>query len=195
MKKAEIILGAIALTALVLNLLFAPSGSIITVLSLSILSVLYMYLSFALFNGIRLRHIFKKDAYKGVGTMRIIGAILTGVALAATIVGLLFKFQSWPGATINLSVGLIGLAIALIVCSIKYSKTKSDYYTTIFKRIAVYGGLGIIFLILPKEIWLELKYRNHPGYVNALKDSMANPNNQELWDKVEKECQKMNEEK
>jgi hypothetical protein len=52
MKKAEIILGAIALTALVLNLLFAPSGSIITVLSLSILSVLYMYLSFALFNGI-----------------------------------------------------------------------------------------------------------------------------------------------
>ena len=120
MKKAEIILGAIALTALALNLLLVPGGGVLTVLSLSTLSVLYMYLSFAIFNGIRLRQIFKKDSYKGISKMRIVGAILTGLALSMTTIGLLFKFQSWPGATMNLAIGLLGLAIALIVGSIKY---------------------------------------------------------------------------
>lgn len=127
--------------------------------------------------------------------MRIVGAILTGLALSMTIIGLLFKFQSWPGATMNLAIGLLGLVIALIVGTIKYSKTKSDYYTKIFKRIAVYGGLGVILLLLPKETWLELKYRNHPNYVNAIKNAKADPDNQELWDKVDEERQKMNEEK
>ena len=193
MKKAEIILGAIALIALALNLLLVSGGGVLTVLSLSTLSVLYMYLSFALFNGIRLRHIFKKDSYKGISTMRIVGAILTGLALSMTIIGLLFKFQSWPGATVNLAIGLLGLAIALIVVTIKYSKTKSDYYTKIFKRIAVFGGLGLILIILPKETWLELKYRDHPDYVEAVKKAMSDPDNQELWDKVDEERQRMNE--
>lgn len=149
MKKAEIILGAIALTSLALNLLLVPGGVVLTVLSLSTLSVFYMYLSFALFNDIQIRRIFKKDSYKGISTMRIVGAILTGLALSMTIVGLLFKFQSWPGATMNLGLGLVGLLIALIVGTVKYSKTKSDYYTKIIKRIAVYGGLG---LISPKRL-------------------------------------------
>ncbi|EJF10152.1 hypothetical protein [Pontibacter sp. BAB1700] len=195
MKKTEIVLGAIAVVALILNLLFVPGSSILTVISLSAISVLYMYLSFALFNGVRLRYIFKKNSYKGISTMRIIGAVLTGLALSITLIGLLFKFQDWPGATINLGVGLFGLVIALIVGAVKYSKSKSDYYTKIFKRIAVYGGLGLIMLLLPKEAWLEFRYRNHPEYVKAVKKAMAESDNQELWDKAEEERQKMNVEK
>ncbi len=126
--------------------------------------------------------------------MRIVGAILTGLALSMTTAGLLFKFQSWPGAIMNLAIGLLGLAIALIIGTIKYSKTKSNYYTRIFKRIAVYGGLGLILLILPKRTWLELKYRNQPDYVDAVKKAMADPDNQELWDKVNEEHEKMNKE-
>lgn len=192
MKKAELILGAITLIALVLNLFLTPYSGVLTVLSLSALSAMYMYFSFALFNGVRLRHIFKKASYKEIPAMRIVGAVLTGFALAATIMGLLFKIQYWPGANVNLAVGVIGLAIVLIVGAIKYSMTKSKYYTGIFKRIAVYGGLGLILLILPRHTWLEFKYRNHPGYVEAFKKAMADPDNQELWDKVDQEQEKWN---
>jgi TonB family protein len=168
MKKTEIILGVIAIIALTIQLLNLPGGGILTVLTLSTVSTMYMFLSFALFNDIRLRKIFKKDSYKGISTMRILGAILTGLALSITTIGLLFKFQSWPGASFPLRFGLFGLLIGLIVGLIKYQKTKSDYYTKIFKRIAIYGGLGLILMILPRETWLEIRNRNHPEYMLGL---------------------------
>ncbi len=195
MKKAEIILGTVAIVSLIINLLNVAGGGVLTVLSLSTVSTFYIYLSFALFNNIRLRKTFKKGSYKGISKMRIVGAILTGVALSFTTVGLLFKFQSWPGASFNLGFGLFGLLIGLIVGLIKYQKTKSDYYTKIFKRIAIYGGLGLILMILPRETWLEIRNRNHPEYIEAVKKAWADPENQKLWDKVDEEREKMNEEK
>ena len=194
MKKGEIIIATLSLIALGLNLLLIPGGGVLTVLTLSTLSMLYMNLSFALFNGIRLRNIFKKDSYKGISTMRIIGAVGTGLALSMTIIGLLFKFQSWPGASLNLGAGLVGLLIATVIGTIKYFRNKSDFYTKIFKRIAVFGGLGLILMLTPKTTWVEIKYRNQPTYVDALKKAMAAPDNKELWDKVEVERQKMNNE-
>lgn len=195
MKKAEIIIGTISIIALGLNLLLVPGSGILTVLSLSSLTMIYFYLSFALFNDIRLRKIFKKESYKGISTLRIVGAIGAGLALSITIVGLMFKFQSWPGASFNLGIGLVGLLIVTIIGLIKYSKNKSDYYTRIFKRTAVFGGLGLILMLIPKASWIELKYRNHPDYVKALKNAMDNPDNKELWDKVEEERKRMNDEK
>ena len=175
MKKTEIILGAIAIIALTIQLLNLPGGGILTVLTLSTVSTMYMFLSFALFNDIRLRKIFKKDSYKGISTTRILGAILTGLALSITTIGLLFKFQSWPWASFPLRFGLFGLLIGLIVGLIKYQRTKSDYYTKIFKRIAIYGGLGLILMILPRETWSEIRNRNHPEYIEAVKKAWAHP--------------------
>jgi hypothetical protein len=81
-----------------------------------------------------------------------------------------------------------------IIGVIKYSKNKSSYYTRIFKRTAIFGGLGLILMLTPKTSWIELKYRNQPEYVDALKKAMADPDNKELWDNVETERQKMNNE-
>ncbi len=192
MKKGELIIATLSIIALGLNILLIPGGSFLTVLTLSTLSVLYMYLSFALFNHIRLRTIFKKDSYKGISTMRIVGAVMTGFALSVTTIGLLFKFQSWPGASFNLSAGLVGLILITIIGTIKYSKNKSEYYTRIFKRVAIIGGLGLILMLTPKTSWIKLKYRNHPEYVNALIKAMTHPDNKELWDNVEVERQRMN---
>lgn len=192
MRKYEIIIGSLSILALGLNLLLIPSGGILTVLTLSILSIIYVFLGFALFNDIRLRNIFKKESYTSVSGLRILGAVGAGWALSATINGLMFKFQSWPGADSNLGVGLVGLLIVTIIGTIKYSKNKSEYYTRIFMRIAIFGGLGLILMLTPKTSWIELKYRNHPAYVDALKKAMADPDNIKLWDKVEAERQKMN---
>lgn len=187
MKKAEIIFGVVALTALVLNLLLMPKSGVLIFISLLTLSLFYFCLSFALFNGIRFRHIFKKDSYKGISAMRILGAIFAGHALSLIIIGLLFRFQSYPLATTSLVVGLIELGLVLIVGLIRYSKTKSDYYTKIFKRIAVYGGLGLILLLIPKETLLEFKDRNQPDYFEAIEKSMTEPDNMELQEKVNEE--------
>lgn len=194
MKKAEIIMGALSILALGLNLLLVPGSGLLTFLTLSILSIIYFILGFALFNGIQLRNVFKKESYTDVSGSRIIGAVGTGWALSATINGIMFKFQSWPGAEINLNAGLVGLLIVVIIGKIKYSKNRSEYYTRIFKRIVIFGGLGLVLMLFPKTSWVELKYRENPDYVDAYKKAMADPDNKELRENVEVERQKMNSE-
>ena len=194
MKKAEIIIATLSIIALGLNLLLIPGGGVLTVLTLSTLSMIYFYLGFALFNDIKLRRIFKKDSYKEISSLRILGAVGAGFALSMTTIGFMFKFQSWQGADFNLGAGLVGLLIVTIIGAIKYSKNKSNYYIRIFKRTAILGGLGLILMLIPKTSWIELKYRNQPEYVEALKKAMADPDNKELWDNVETERQKMNNE-
>lgn len=192
MKKAELTLGILSLIAVGMNLLLVPGGSVWTVLTLSTFSMMYFYFGFALFNGIRLRGISKKDSYKGISTWRILGAAGAGVAISWMIIGLMFKFQSWRGAHFNLGFGLAALSLVTAIGLVKYAKSKSPYYTRIFKRVAIFGGLGLILLIVPKTSWVEFKYRNHPAYVDALKKAMADPDNEALWEDVKAERQKMN---
>jgi len=191
MKKAELVILTLSLIALGLNLLLVPGSGVVAVVGISVLSVIYFYLGFAFFNNIRLRSIFKKESYKGVGTLRIVGALGAGFAISTTAIGILFKFQSWPGVEFTLGAGLAGLFIVTVIGLIKFAKNKSAFYTKIFKRVAIFGVLGILLLAIPAASWVELKYRNHPDYVEAYKKSLADPDNEELRNNLEAERQKM----
>jgi hypothetical protein len=137
MKKIELIVGLIAILGIVLKLLHIPGSGVLTVLTLSTLSMFYYVFSFALFNGIRLRDIFKKASYKDTNAKRIIGAIGLGFALSAITIGGLFKLQFWPGATVQLMAGLVTTGLILLIAAIFYFRSKADYYTRVFKRIAI----------------------------------------------------------
>ncbi|HRZ42067.1 MAG TPA: hypothetical protein P5228_05120 [Bacteroidales bacterium] len=187
MKKLEKILGLVIIIALLLKLVLIPGGSILTVISLTILACIYYPLGFAFFNGIRLRAIFKKDSYKGVSALRIIGAIGLGMGLAAICIGILFKLQHWPGGDTNLIAGLVTTLIILIIALIKYLKSKSDYYKLIFSRIAIIGGFGLILAILPESTITKIQFRNHPDYIKAYEDYLKNPQNEELRKKEDVE--------
>jgi hypothetical protein len=191
MKKFELIFVTLGLVSILLNLFLIPFANLFMLLSLSILSVFYLYFSFAFFNGIQLRNIFKKVAYADVSALRIVGAIGTGIALSQTIIGLIFKFNEWPGAFVMMSVGLSGFLVVAIVGFIQFTKNKIDYYRNIFKRIALFGGLTLILVLLPSNLMFEFKYRNYPTYIEAYKKFIENPTNKELSDKVAAERRKV----
>ncbi|MEQ8474413.1 MAG: hypothetical protein RIC35_24665 [Marinoscillum sp.] len=195
MKKLELILSAIAIIAFVMYMLLVSGALLLLLLSLTTLSIIYMYLSITLFNGIKLRGILKKSSYSGISTLRIIVTILTGVALAFTITGIFFTLFYWPGSKFNLSIGLIGLLIALIISLIKYLSTKAPVYISILKRVVIYSMVGLTLYLLPKYTILEYRYQNYPDYVEAFKNANANQNDQELWDKVDEEQEKINRNK
>jgi hypothetical protein len=193
MKKAEIIIAILCIVAIVMNLLLVPGATIITVLSLSMFSCFYMYFSFALFNGIRLRNITKKESYKDISKPRIIGAVGAGLALALTIIGIMCILQSYPGASFNLGEGLVALSIVSVVGLARYIKTRSSYYIGISKRIVIIGMLGLTLFYLPRTTIIDFKYRNHPGFRDAVKNVIANPGNEELQRKLEEERVKMHQ--
>ena len=178
-----------------LSIILFPRFQSIIVLATGFTSMIYFYLSFAIFNGIHFKTIFNSQSYKGIGQFRLIGAILTGFALSIICIGILFRFQDYPKPNFILSVGIIGVLISGIVCIIKFKETKSTFYKMILFRIAFYGILGFTLLIFPREKMVEIKYRNYPAYIEAFKNSKADPNNKELRKKVAEERQKIFENK
>jgi hypothetical protein len=191
MKKTEITVLIISMIAIVLNFLLVPGGSVLTIVSLSFLATIYFYFSFALFNNIRFRNVFKKESYKNISSQKMIGSIGAGVALSLTAIGVLFKLLSWPGASVNLMAGLLGLMIVATIATIKFSNNKSNYYLPIFKRITLFGVLGFVLPLTPRSTFIDLKYRNHMDYADALKNSIADPTNKELHKILDEERTKM----
>jgi hypothetical protein len=191
MKPTELTLAILSAAAIVLDMFLVPGAGIAMILLLSLLSVFYFCSGFLLFNSIRLREVTKKDRFKGISAGRILGAVGTGVALSYAIIGILFELRIWPGAGITQINGLVLLAVVTIVGLFKYARNKSPYYTRIFKRVAIIGGLVLILLVTPSTTWLAFKYRNHPAYLEALTQALADPGNEELWMKVDEEREKM----
>jgi len=194
MKRTELILIGIAVLALLMKLLHLPTSGILTILSLSSISVIYMYFGFALFNNLRFRKIFKKESYKEISTKRIVGGVGAGLALSISAIGILFKFQSWPGASVNLIMGIVGLTVVTIISLIKMKKNTDNYYSNILKRVVGFGAICIFLFVIPTKTWLGWKYPNNPEYIQSVLDAQANPNNQELWDKVDEEREEMYDE-
>lgn len=194
MKKTELILILLALIALIMKLMYLPGSLILIVLSLSSLSLFYFYLGFAFFNGIRFRKILKRESYKGISTQRIIIGIGTGFVLNIAAIGVLFKIQSYSGASMILLISLFGLGILMIFSVIKMRENTDNYYANIFKRVASFGAICVFFIAMPSKTWLDLNYPNNPEYVQAILEVEANPNDQELQDKVKEENEKMYDE-
>ena len=142
MRKLELITGIILIIALTMHFFLIPWISILFLFSSMILICLYYPLGFAFFNRIPIKHIFKKDSYRDISALRIIGSIGAGLGLSATCAGVLFKLLHYPGAELILLVGIVVNSITLLLAMIRYSKSKDTFYTKIFKRIIVVGGFG-----------------------------------------------------
>jgi len=191
MKKTEIIVAGIAILAIIMKFTHLPGAGILLVLSLGVLSMLYMYLGFAFFNNIKFKEIFKKKSYVDTNKKRLIGAIGTGFTLSMAVVGILFKIQLYPGAETQLMVGIGGLIIVSIISIIKMLKKSEKFYKSILIRVVIFGAICVFFISLPTKTWLSWRYLDNPEYVQAVLDAQENPDNPELWKKVDDEREKM----
>ncbi len=147
MKKAEIILALVAFVCLILNQFSIPEGGTLVLVSFGLLAILYMYVSFALFNDVSFRDMFKKKSYTDISFLRISGSVATGLFLSTALVGILFESLSWPGSTGMLIIGYFALLVVLIVGIFRYLKTKSDFYIRLFQRIALLVSMAMVLLL------------------------------------------------
>ena len=195
MRKLEITLivaGAIALTC---NFFLMPYSVLLSTLSLSALAIIYFYFGFTIFHDFPIGQLRKKEAYAEFSSLMRVGTLAAGFSLAFTSVGILFKSNLWPGSFYMLSIGLLGL---LIIIAISYRKNKtrtSIFYKRVLMRSSLFFMAGLLMLLIPKKKWIELKYRNYPGYVEALKNAIDHPGIKEYILRVEEERQKINEKK
>lgn len=193
MKQTEKVLIILSILFLLLNIFFIfPGGNMLFVLTLMLLSLIYFFFGFALFNNIRFRKILKKESYVNISSLKTLGAVSAGISLSITVIGILFKVMFWPGSFTNLKFGIISLIFILIISLIKNFKSKSDFYNKILQRSIIFGGIAISLLFISNQNLAEIKYRNEPEYAKALIDVMNNPENKE-YQRILQEIQKSRE--
>ena len=192
MKQAEKIVGIAIILLMVLRLCFTfPFAASIIALLMLVLSLLYLFLSFGLLNMIRLKNLFKKESYKGISNLRMNGSIVTGFVFSLIVIASLYKFQRWPYGNYLLYVGLICLVPIIAVVIFKYYKQKSSFYKSLLVRLSIISFVGTLLFVTSWETILEMKFRKHPDYIEAVKNQMEDPENEELNQKVYEEQIKM----
>ncbi len=149
MKKSELLFGLLALLALALRFFALNGGAQLMIIALTALAILYFYFGFALLNHIPFRKIFRKESYRSVSGMRIVGAIAAGTALSQVVIGILFKLLHWPGANDMLLIGLMSLALVSAVAIIRYLGSRAAFYPSLFLRLALFGGVGLLLIMQP----------------------------------------------
>ncbi len=187
MKLTEKILVGLTIIAILLKCFFVPGAGPLFVLVQTSLSILYFAFGFALFNGIRLRHIFKSSAYSGISVMKIVGAALMGIALSMASVGFVFKIQMWPGAQVMLLSSIFPTFIILIIVFIKYIVSKSKFYLHALIRCTIFSILAIVLLLINELTLVKMEFQNHPDYIKAFEEYQKDPSSEELYRKLEEE--------
>lgn len=190
MKKLEVILAILIPIFIILKFMLVPLSNILVACSLLLLALIYYAFGFAFFNNIRLRNIFKKESYKDKSALHIVGAISVGMALSDICMGILFKIQGYPMANTLLIIGLLSTLIILVIAVIRFLKSRSPYYSQMFKRIAIIGCLGLVFTFVSDLALVKIQFRNHPDYVKAYQEYEANPGSNESETKLNLEYKK-----
>ena len=83
-----------------------------------------------------------------------------GWAISLLLLGVYFKFLSWPNPEFNLILGIIAVSVVLLISLINYSKNKSAYFLNIIKRCVIFLIFGAIVLSLPDVKEFRKQYEN-----------------------------------
>ena len=137
MKKIEWVLISLAVAGIILRI-FAVDGSLLLMaFSMTLLSLVYLVLGFALLNHIRLRDIFKKNAYQHTNAASILWAVFGGIASWLAVLGILFSIAKWEGGPMILTVALALLIIMGAASIINLRSRPSAFYKSLSIRLGV----------------------------------------------------------
>ncbi|MFL5764293.1 MAG: hypothetical protein ACJ77K_10175 [Bacteroidia bacterium] len=187
MKLTEKILIGLAILAIVFKFMHLPGGSVLFVIALQLLSIIYFLFGFLLFNGIRFRNIFKKEAYQHASGLRIFGAASAGITLSTLTTGIMFKLMFWPGAGPMLVVSLVPSIVILVIALVKFLNSKAIYYRQVLVRVGIYFIIAVVLFLTGNLALVKIQYRDAPAYVAAWEALEKDPYNPELQKKVDLE--------
>jgi hypothetical protein len=185
-KTAEKIAAALAVIAICLSLLAWPGGGPLLVLSLSFLAILYYPFGALLFNGIRLRNVLSKPSYAGINRSRLLAGAGIGLILAMLCLGMLFKWQIWPGAQAILNIGLLLSAVVLLLLLFKARSAQGfrEFAVKAGKRIVILGTLAFLLFFTPSMQLIAWHYSDQPELLEAWEAHLSDPDNQVLHERL-----------
>jgi len=190
MSKFEKIIGVIILSTFILKLALVPGASTFLVFFFIFLILSYTFFGFVILNQIHIKNLFKKESFRDISALRLVGTILLGCVFAIFCMGCLFKIQHWPGAMALPYIAFILAIIPLVLILLKYFKTKNIFYLNTLKRFVIISCFSLIFFTIPELTFIKIEFRNHPGYIKAFEEYQKKPFDKETHKVLEYEYNK-----
>lgn len=194
MKKTEIVLVILFLLGILLSLVPVPGGLLLIVFSGGLLSILYFIFSLWILNNIRARDLFKKAAYAEITPAKAILSIFTGLNISTVIVGIQFRFMLWKNSHIMLMLGLLNIAIVLTILILMALFNKKISYRPYFLKVGLLGLMNLLLFTTSDLDIVEIRYREHPAYVELYKQYATDPSNMTVREEMRAMEQQMLEE-
>ena len=146
MKKTEYFLLGTFIIGIILKLLNINSN--VLILSSLFISLFYCFFSFACFNQIELKKIFKKSSYINSTKGKIILSIISGFFLSIITFGIESKLLSFEigvfGPDYFLLTGLKTCGLILLTSIILWLKQRSAFYKNLMIRMTIIELIGLI---------------------------------------------------
>lgn len=194
MKTTERILVSLFFIGVILSLTSLPGGFITLLFPSLLVSGMYFYFGFALFNEIPLKGLFKKEYHEKIPRMQVTTAIVTGIGLSIAIVGVLFKLQHLPGASMMLFGGVLLSVVSTLLIIVNKGKLQEGFVKRAFQRIVLFGGMSLVLLMIPAKVWIEWEYQDQPELKKVLLQLQDSPSDSLLLEKEQELRNKMYEE-
>lgn len=154
MRKTEKVLTILMLIGAVMVYTDVAGGSILVTFPGLILSLLYFPLGFALFNGIRLRHIFRRSSYENKTVIDIVEAVFAGLFLQVGLFAVLFVIYQWAGTRVMVTGGLTLSIVCFLYSIIKWKLKRKKLY----KEVLIRSVVITIAIILSHFLFKDISY-------------------------------------
>ena len=178
-KRLEIAFAITAILSLIMRLQLVNYWALLSLLSFSGLAVLYFPVwGFSIFN---LKHKSTPITENKKNLKPIVS--ISGIAISILCTGIAFRLLYLPGSIVIHSAGLVSTSIVLLILTLN-----SDFrnlYRNIIIRASLLIGLALILLIVPEVVRIKIQFKNHPEFIELYEESIRNPDDEELKEKVE----------
>jgi hypothetical protein len=190
MRITEITLLALTVISGIWLYALLPGGEHMVMIVMSLLSLLYFGFGFLIFSQVGLRSSFK-GGLQGISAATILASIVTGIAASIVIIGMLFKIMILPGADEMLIIGSFATTFLFVVSVFRFTRSKNAITRFTLGRITIFCVVGTILWSIPSLTLVEVRYRNHPRYVEAYSNFVADRKNPERWKALELEYRRV----
>lgn len=146
-------------------------------ISLTLLSVFYMWFGFFIFNRTLLTELITHSKNKLLNPFRITTSILMGLLYSFSMISLIFSFYFLRGMHVMMGLSTLLVVVATILMLVWQwlYKDEGGYIRQFYLRSALFAALGTAFLATPLQTRLEILYGNHPDFVEAYMNYFNHP--------------------
>lgn len=158
-------------------------------ITITLMSIYYLWVSFFLFNSVRIIELFDKNRKINISTLTVSVSVTAGFIYSLSFIAILFVISFYPGMNRLIILSLLFNILLLVFCLFIYFKQKEHaaFIKQFIWRSIVLAALFFSLWRAPEGFLLNKLYADYPAFVEAYNNYLEDPDNPEVQNKLKEE--------